>query len=116
MRGSGGEALAVGGGAEPVVGLEAAGEAALVGPADCAPDAGDRLIGVQEQDGRVLGAELAVARKRDVSTYRVLLAWLLQQAPNIVPLAGASRPASIRDSAARLDLTIQDLEDLRTSK
>src|SRR6266566_3886589 len=59
MCGSGGEALAVGGGAEAVVGFEAAGEAALVGPADRAPDAGDRLVGVQEQDGGVLGAELA---------------------------------------------------------
>lgn len=34
MGGSGGEALSVGGGAEPVVGLEAPGEAALAGPAD----------------------------------------------------------------------------------
>lgn len=39
-----------------------------------------------------------------------------QQSPNIVPLAGASRPASIRDSAAGLDLTHQDLEDLRAPK
>ena len=58
MGGSGSEALAVGGGAEPVVGLEAAGEVALVRPAHRAPDAGDRFIGVQEQDGGVLGAEL----------------------------------------------------------
>ncbi len=34
MGGPGGEALSVGGGAEPVVGLETPGEAALVGPAD----------------------------------------------------------------------------------
>jgi aryl-alcohol dehydrogenase-like predicted oxidoreductase len=32
------------------------------------------------------------------------------------PLAGASRPSSIRASAARLDLTDQDLEDLRAPK
>jgi len=38
MNGPGGEALAIGGGAEPVMGLEAAGEAALVGPADRAPE------------------------------------------------------------------------------
>lgn len=44
MCGFGGEALAVGGGAEAVVGFEAAGEAALVGPADRAPDSGDRLV------------------------------------------------------------------------
>jgi aryl-alcohol dehydrogenase-like predicted oxidoreductase len=64
--------------------------------------------------GPIPHAVLAVARRRDVSAHRVLLAWLRQQSPNIVPLAGASRPASIRDSAARLDLTDQDLEDLRT--
>jgi aryl-alcohol dehydrogenase-like predicted oxidoreductase len=52
---------------------------------------------------------LAVARRRGVSVYRVLLAWLRQQSPNIVPLAGASRPASIRDSAALLDLEPEEL-------
>jgi hypothetical protein len=56
------------------MGLETAGEAALVGPADRTADPGDRLVGVQEQDGGVfevvgeaadgieaveLGAELA---------------------------------------------------------
>ena len=61
-------------------------------------------------------AALAVARRRGVSAHRVLLAWLREQSPNIVPLAGASRPASIRNSAARLDLTDQDLEDLRAPK
>jgi pyridoxine 4-dehydrogenase len=57
-------------------------------------------------------AALAVARRRGVSVQRVLLAWLREQAPNIVPLVGASRPASIRDSAASLDLADQDLADL----
>jgi pyridoxine 4-dehydrogenase len=64
--------------------------------------------------GLVPQAALAVAGHRGVSAHRVLLAWLCQQSPNIVPLAGASRPASIRDSAARLDLTRSDLEDLCT--
>jgi len=57
-------------------------------------------------------AALTVARRRDVSVQRVLLAWLLAQSPNIVPLVGASRPASIRDSADLLHLTGQDLEEL----
>jgi pyridoxine 4-dehydrogenase len=61
-------------------------------------------------------AALAVARRRDVSPHRILLAWLREQSPNIVPLAGASRPASIRDSAAGLDLKDQDLEDLCAPK
>ena len=58
------------------------------------------------------GAAHAVAGRRDVSVHRVLLAWLRAQSPNIVPLAGASRPPSIRDSAALLDLIGEDLADL----
>jgi aryl-alcohol dehydrogenase-like predicted oxidoreductase len=62
--------------------------------------------------GLVPQAALATASRRGVSAHRVLLAWLRRQSPNIVPLAGASRAASIRDSAARLDLTDSDLEGL----
>ena len=63
--------------------------------------------------GPIPPAALDVARRRGVSPHRVLLASLRVQSPNIVPLAGASRPASIRDSAARFDLTDHDLKDLR---
>jgi pyridoxine 4-dehydrogenase len=59
-------------------------------------------------------AALAVARRRGVTAHRVVLAWLRAQSANIVPLAGASRPASIRDSATLLNLTDQDLADLRS--
>jgi aryl-alcohol dehydrogenase-like predicted oxidoreductase len=38
----------------------------------------------------------------------VRVAWLRDQSPGILPLVGASRPASIRDSAALLDLTDRD--------
>jgi len=48
---------------------------------------------------------LKLAERHGVSVHRVLLAWLRAQSTNIVPLAGASRPASIRDSATLLDLT-----------
>jgi pyridoxine 4-dehydrogenase len=57
-------------------------------------------------------AALAIARRRGVSVHRVLLAWLRAQSPNIVPLAGASRPASIADSAALVDLADEDLADM----
>lgn len=57
-------------------------------------------------------AALTVARRRGVSVHRVLLAWLRSQSPHIIPLVGASRPPSIRDSAAPLELTDQDLTDL----
>ena len=57
-------------------------------------------------------AALDVARRHGVSVHRVLLAWLRDQSPGILPLVGASRPASIRDSAALLDLTDRDRADL----
>jgi aryl-alcohol dehydrogenase-like predicted oxidoreductase len=61
-------------------------------------------------------AALAVARRHGVSVHRVLLAWLREQSPHIIPLAGASRPASIRDSASLLDLADRDLADLRAAQ
>lgn len=60
-------------------------------------------------------AALTVARRHGVSVHRVLLAWLRSQSPHIIPLVGASRPASIRDSAAPLELVDQDLADLRAA-
>lgn len=62
--------------------------------------------------GPPLQAVLHVARRRQASVQRVMLAWLREQAPNIVPLVGASRPASVRDSADLLALTPDDLSDL----
>jgi len=55
---------------------------------------------------------LAVARRRGVSVQRVLLAWLREQTPNIIPLVGATRPDSISDSAVPVVLADQDFEDL----
>ena len=57
-------------------------------------------------------AARAVARRYGASRQRVVLAWLREQAPGIVPLVGASRPGSIRDSANLLELTGDDLGDL----
>jgi aryl-alcohol dehydrogenase-like predicted oxidoreductase len=64
--------------------------------------------------GQPPAAALSVARQRGVSVHRVLLGWLRAQSPNIVPLAGASRPATIRDSALPLDLTPEELHLLCT--
>jgi aryl-alcohol dehydrogenase-like predicted oxidoreductase len=47
-----------------------------------------------------------VARELGVSVHRVTLAWHLAQADVVVPIPGASRPASIQDSAAAADLTL----------
>ncbi|MGY1916390.1 aldo/keto reductase [Blastococcus sp. SYSU DS0973] len=47
-----------------------------------------------------------VADELGVSVYRVTLAWHLAQADVVVPIPGASRVASIRDSAAAADLQL----------
>jgi aryl-alcohol dehydrogenase-like predicted oxidoreductase len=49
-----------------------------------------------------------VAEELGVSVYRVTLAWHLAQAHVVIPIPGASRPASIRDSAAASDLHLSD--------
>lgn len=48
----------------------------------------------------------AIARERGVSPQRVCLAWLLAAGPHVVPIPGASRPESIRDSAAAAGLRL----------
>ena len=47
-----------------------------------------------------------VAEELDVSVHQVVLAWHLAQADVVVPIPGASRPESIRDSAAAADLPL----------
>ncbi|MDQ1008216.1 aryl-alcohol dehydrogenase-like predicted oxidoreductase [Streptomyces sp. V4I23] len=56
----------------------------------------------------------AVARERGVSPQRVALAWLLAKSPTVVPIPGASRPATVTDSAAAagLELTEEELAAL----
>jgi aryl-alcohol dehydrogenase-like predicted oxidoreductase len=66
--------------------------------------------------GPLLAAALAVASRRRASVQRVMLAWLRAQAPGIVPLVGASRPASILDSADLLDLAGHDLAGLNAAR
>ncbi|MFD4555165.1 aldo/keto reductase [Streptomyces sp. NPDC058469] len=47
-----------------------------------------------------------IAEKHDVSPQRVCLAWMLAKSPVVVPIPGASRPETIRDSAAAPELTL----------
>lgn len=49
-----------------------------------------------------------VADECGVSPQRVTLAWMLAKSPVVVPIPGASRAESIRDSAAAPDLTLTD--------
>ncbi|OLZ63875.1 aldo/keto reductase [Streptomyces sp. IMTB 2501] len=51
-----------------------------------------------------------VAREREVSPQQVCLAWLLSRSPAVVPIPGASRPETIRDSARAADLHLTDQE------
>jgi len=52
-----------------------------------------------------------VAAKHGVSPQRVCLAWQLSLSDAVIPIPGASRPESVRDSLAALDLVLDD-EDL----
>ncbi|MCS3844884.1 aldo/keto reductase [Microbacterium sp. AK031] len=52
------------------------------------------------------GAFQEVADELDTSVHQVALAWELALAPIVIPIPGASRPESIRDSAAATDLTL----------
>ena len=52
----------------------------------------------------------AVAAAHGVSPQQVALAWELALAPIVIPIPGASRPASITDSAAAAELVLSDDE------
>jgi aryl-alcohol dehydrogenase-like predicted oxidoreductase len=54
-----------------------------------------------------------IARRRGVSPQQVCLAWELALSPTVVPIPGASRPESIRDSFGAADLTLTS-EELAT--
>ncbi|HEU5109025.1 MAG TPA: aldo/keto reductase [Micromonosporaceae bacterium] len=47
-----------------------------------------------------------VATERGVSPQRVCLAWMLARSPVTIPIPGSSRPETIRDSVAALDLDL----------
>ena len=53
-----------------------------------------------------------IADRHGVSTYQIMLAWLLAKGDHIFPIPGASRPASIRDSMDALQLQLTE-EDIR---
>ena len=55
-----------------------------------------------------------IAQEHGVSPQRVTLAWELAKAPQVIPIPGASRPETIRDSvqAVDLQLTREELDQL----
>jgi len=59
-------------------------------------------------------AEFAkVAEAHGVSAHQVTLAWMLAKSPVVVPIPGSSRPETIIDSAAAVELLLDDEELLR---
>jgi aryl-alcohol dehydrogenase-like predicted oxidoreductase len=64
--------------------------------------------------GSAHAAFARIAHARGVSPQRVCLAWMLAKSPVVVPIPGASRPETIRDSAAAVDLvlTAEELAEL----
>ncbi|MET9324209.1 aldo/keto reductase [Streptomyces sp. NPDC003038] len=50
------------------------------------------------------------AAERGVSPQQIVLAWLLARSPAVIPVPGASRPASITDSAKAADLKLSTEE------
>lgn len=63
----------------------------------------------QEEDPE-FGAFHRVARARGVSPQRVALGWLLARPGNVLPIPGASRPESARDSALAAELELSEAE------
>jgi len=63
-------------------------------------------IGKAASVGERFAAFQVVADAHGVSAQQVTLAWELALAPVVVPIPGASRPASITDSAQACDLTL----------
>lgn len=61
--------------------------------------------GHQQMSENRLLRELAESYR--VSPYQIILAWLLGKSARILPIPGASREASIRDSAAAARLTLE---------
>ena len=56
-------------------------------------------------------AEFArVAEVHQVSPQQVALAWMLAKSPHVIPIPGASRPETIKDSAQASDLTLTEEE------
>ncbi|MFE5092680.1 aldo/keto reductase [Streptomyces sp. NPDC056638] len=47
-----------------------------------------------------------IAAEHGVSPQQIALAWLLSRSPAVIPLPGASRPASVTDSARAAELTL----------
>jgi len=60
--------------------------------------------------GTAHSAFAEVATAHDVSPQQVTLAWMLAKSPVVIPIPGSSRPETIRDSAAAVELELSAAE------
>ena len=58
----------------------------------------------------IVDAIAAVAQRHGVSNAQIALAWLLAQGPDIVPIPGVKRRATMQDSAASPDVTLSEAD------
>ncbi|MFD3655024.1 aldo/keto reductase [Streptomyces sp. NPDC058620] len=54
-----------------------------------------------------------IAAEHGVSPQQIALAWLLARSPTVIPLPGASRPATVQDSARAAGLKLSEAEVMR---
>ena len=67
-------------------------------------------IGKAGQLGEQFEKYARIGERHGVSPQQVALAWMLAKSPHVIPIPGASRPESIRDSARAAELTLTDDE------
>jgi aryl-alcohol dehydrogenase-like predicted oxidoreductase len=57
-----------------------------------------------------------IATAHDVSPQQICLAWMLAKSDQVIPIPGSSRPETIRDSAAAIELKLTDDELARLDR
>jgi aryl-alcohol dehydrogenase-like predicted oxidoreductase len=57
-----------------------------------------------------IGAIAQLAQAKGVSVYAIVLAWLRAKSPCVLPIPGASKPASIEDSVKAAEISLSEAE------
>ncbi|MFF1642282.1 aldo/keto reductase [Streptomyces sp. NPDC058246] len=76
---------------------------------------GPSTVAADDRDFHAFDVFHTVADEHGVSSQQVVLAWLLAISPAMIPIPGASRPETIRDSAEAADLVLEPGEVERLS-
>lgn len=63
-----------------------------------------------DRDDAAIEPFAAMARRHQVSTAALILAWLLSQGPNVIPIPGSTRPETILDSLSSVGVQLSDEE------